>query len=87
MYYGAGETIHITLADSSDLTRPHSFNPFERAAAWLGIYGWEMVSIQHGNCYGGNHARDSNGLMFVNKVAYFKRPRIDGREIDEPKLI
>jgi hypothetical protein len=53
-------------------------NLWQQSIGLLGLVGWELVSIQH-----------PLGLSFVityRGVAYFKRPRIEGRPVDEPKL-
>jgi hypothetical protein len=63
---------------------PIGFNPFLKAMALLGTFGWEMISVQHGNA---SHATGvSQPLMGSHVVAYFKRPAVSGRAVDEPKL-
>lgn len=65
---------------------PIGFDPFLKAMALLGTFGWELVSVQHGN--GSNGTGSSwHSLEWDNAVAYFKRPVISGRAVDEPKLV
>lgn len=62
------------------------YNPWERAFGLLGVAGWELVNVIHGNHIPGNQA--SGGyLLGDNAVAYFKRPIISVRRVDEPKLV
>lgn len=63
------------------------FNPFTKAMALLGAAGWELVSVQHGNAYGGTQPFASTALIGNNRVAYFKRPVVAGRAISEPELV
>ena len=70
--------------------QPTKFNPYAKAMGLLGAAGWELVSVQHGNRYwaGGGQvgSTEVNGLVWVNKSAYFKRPILPGRAVDKPKL-
>ena len=56
------------------------FNPFSRAMGLLGAAGWELITMQHG--YG-----PDNSLRLDNKIAYFKRPVVEGRAVEEPPLV
>lgn len=65
-------------------------NPFYIAMGRLGSAHWELVSVQHAN---GDNVRTwySEGwgtgtIMWNQVVAYFKRPVIAGRAVDEPKI-
>ena len=71
-----GGRTHYTMAKEQDRIR---VNPFLRTMAALGVAGWELVSVQHG-------CTDSQGLNWDVGVAYFKRPVLAGRAIDEPTL-
>jgi hypothetical protein len=84
-YYAPdGSDLYQQLAE---LDRPISFNAFSRAMGLLGAGGWELVSVQHGNCYGGEMAYNQCGLIWNNRVAYFKRPVVAGRAVNEPALL
>jgi hypothetical protein len=65
----------------SELAKGLPFNPFMKAMGLLGAGGWELVSIQHANTVG-------DWIAWSNRVrvAYFKRPSVPGRAVNEPKL-
>ena len=87
-YYkpGGGE-IFLSLAK---LDAPLDYNPFSKAMGFLGANGWELVSVQHGNKYGGGGqmgwSSSEYAIGWDNRVAYFKRPIVKGRAVDEPKI-
>ncbi len=64
-----------------------TYGAFGKAMGLLGAAGWELVSVQHGNKYGGQIPYQQHGLIWDNRVAYFKRPVVPGRAVDEPKLV
>jgi hypothetical protein len=80
-YHPNGGEIFHNLAN---LDKPLPFNPFVKAMGLLGAGGWELVSIQHGNAWTG--MQTSGWLKWDNCVAYFKRPSIPGRAVNDPKL-
>jgi hypothetical protein len=85
-YYGpAGDVTKVTLASISDVI---SYNPFDKAMALLGGAGWEIVSVQHGTALytTGMGSYMGGKLHWDNIIAYFKRPVIAGRTVDQPKL-
>ena len=83
-YIPVGGEIRRSLGE---LGTPLQLNPFVEAMGLLGSNGWELVSVQHGNRYGGGPMPGfDNGIMWDNRVAYFKRPIVPGRAVDEPKL-
>lgn len=82
-YHTPEEPIFQMLAQ---LDEPIPYNPFSKAIGLLGLAGWELVSVQHGNSYGGQSSRNEDAILWNNQIAYFKRPVIPGRAINEPKL-
>jgi hypothetical protein len=54
------------------------YHPWRRAMGLLGGAGWELVSVQHSS---------PGNLRTQNKVAFFKRRVIQGRRVDEPRLV
>ena len=74
------------LRELATLESTVPYNPFAQAMALLGAAGWELVSVQHGNTSGGPHWCGEYTLVWDNRVAYFKRPVLSGRAVDEPKL-
>ena len=83
-YYASGSSEiikHLAKLDSV-----LSYDPFSKAMAFLGVNGWELVSVQYGNAYGGQVSHGENGLIWDNKVAFLKRLIINGRKINEPEL-
>jgi hypothetical protein len=81
-YSPTGQAIHRKLAT---LDNALPCNPFAKAMGLLGGAGWELVSVQHGNKSTGGYL-DEYALIGDNRVAYFKRPAIAGRAVDEPEL-
>lgn len=60
-----------------------SSNPWKQCIGLLGLGGWEMVSIQHGD-YAGR--LDGSTIAWNTVVAYFRRPVEPGRPIDDPRI-
>ena len=58
--------------------KPWPYDPWNVAFRFLGASGWELVSVQHSA---------DKYLRWDNKVAYFKRPYVQGRNVDEPKIV
>ncbi len=73
------------LASTDKNGRVFSYNPFFTAMGYLGFFGWDLVSVQHGQ--GGAGYVDSGYIRSDSIVAYFKRPMKPGRRIDEPPLV
>jgi hypothetical protein len=73
-----------TLVLLATLKEAVTYNPFTRAMGLLGGAGWELVSVQYGNKSGWEINDDA--LIKSNRAAYFKRPVMTGRAVDEPKL-
>lgn len=86
-YYATSGSTFLQLATPDDVL---PFNPFVKAMSLLGSYGWELVSVQHGNVEthtAGWPTKEVDGhIVWSRKVAYFKRPMVTGRAVDEPKL-
>ena len=81
-YYSlTGQEIYQQLATLEDFT---PYNPFTKAMGLLGGAGWELVSVQYGNKSGLEINEDA--LIRSNQAAYFKRPVVAERAVDEPKL-
>jgi len=79
----AGKEIRHTLSQLK-AKPPVGFNPFLKAMALSGTFGWEVISVQHGNF---THATGvSHPIGNSNVVAYFKRQVVPSRAVDEPKL-
>jgi hypothetical protein len=84
IYLGATVTSRrIASRDGSDAA-PWTTNPWKQAIGLLGLGGWEMVNIQHGD-YAGRAAEGST-LSWNTVVAYFRRPVLANRPINEPKI-
>lgn len=85
-YYSPEGDITLTLGAFKQAL---PYNPFNKALSFLGVNGWELVSIQ---C--GAESRTSIGIMKVdpgvfrwdNKIAFLKRPIQQGRRVDQPKI-
>ena len=76
----------VTLAtkEGSD-AKVWPYPPFYIAMGLLGSFGWEPVSIQHGTS--GSYGYGGGKNLWYDVVAWFKRPVVAGRRVDEPKLI
>jgi len=83
-YSPTGNVIKQRLATISEVK---SYNPFDKSIALLGAAGWELVSVQHANMQPNYPANQSAYLSGEYIVAYFKRPVVAGRPVDEPKLV
>jgi hypothetical protein len=81
------EELRRQLASRDKNGRVFPYNPFYTAMGYLGYFGWELVSVQHGLGMAGYVGSDSGGVRWDNIVAYFKRPIKLGRRIDEPPLV
>lgn len=62
------------------------YNPFNRAMGLPGGYGWELVSVQLGNDPRIDEDQTNEALILYNRVAFFKRPVVAGRAVDQPAL-
>lgn len=87
-YSPSGEVIHQQISSPETSL---DFNPFNKALAFLGGFGWELVNVQHGQLafsLGGYASSDYrwDTLSPNNRIAYFKRPVIAGRAVNEPRL-
>lgn len=87
-YAPQGQMIRVPL---STLEEPIDFHPFGRAIGLLGARGWELVSTQYGSAVGPDldapgSMREGGYIRWDNRVAFFKRPVVEGRAVDEPKL-
>ena len=81
-FHPNGDEIYHRLAN---LDKSLPFNPFNKAMALLGAAEWELVSIQYGiSTYIGEP--QGGFLKWDNCIAYFKRPSIPGRAVNDPKL-
>ena len=81
-YYALdGNQIDIQLAKTGNIL---PYNPFTKATAFLGANGWELVSVQTGN--DSRPLLPSKMLVWTNRVAFFKRPIVDGRKVNDPEL-
>jgi hypothetical protein len=78
-YLPNGEAEYRSL---SELDEVLPFNPFQKAIGQLGAAEWELVSMQHGT----DNALNAGEIRWSNSFAYFKRPCIPGRAVNEPKL-
>ena len=87
-YLGRGGGFH-KLADLNGREWP--FDPWATAMARLGAAGWELVAVQHAASLvhpAMGYGRGAAGVLSEESiVAYFKRPMVDGRKVDEPKLV
>ena len=68
------------------------YNPFYKVIGLLGGAGWELVSVEVGGgvAWTDEVGREvvpySAGLHPMSRSAYFKRPVVAGRGVDEPAL-
>lgn len=67
------------------------FDPWATAMARLGSAGWELVTVQHAAALvhpAMGYGRETTGVLSeASVVAYLKRPVVDGRKVDQPKLV
>ncbi|MCO4783239.1 MAG: hypothetical protein KC646_13015 [Candidatus Cloacimonetes bacterium] len=72
----------IMFSETNGRVRVHKFSKgevsFEVCLGLLGGAGWELVST--------NMIHDSYGGL-KRQYAHFKRPKQEGRQIDEPRII
>jgi hypothetical protein len=78
-YFPYGDQIFHKMAN---LDRSLPFEPFVKAMGLLGAAGWELVSIQHRI----DTTITAGWMRWNNCVAYFKRPSLPGRAVNDPKL-
>lgn len=84
VYFGATVTSRRIASVEGPAAAPWTTNPWKQVIGLLGLGGWEMVNIQHGD-YAGRAAENST-LSWNTVVAYFRRPVLPNRPITEPKL-
>ena len=84
IYLGATVTSRRIASREGPAAAPWTTNPWKQAIGMLGLAGWEMVNIQHGD-YAGRAAEGST-LSWNTVVAYFRRPVLPNRPITEPKI-
>ena len=58
-----------------------AFDPWLKAIGLLGGCGWELVTVKIGST--SNH---HDSLLLDNQIAYFKRPVVSNRPIDDVEL-
>jgi CheY-like chemotaxis protein len=84
IYMGSAVTSRRIASREGPAASPWTTNPWKQAIGMLGLAGWEMVNIQHGD-YAGRAAENST-LSWNTVVAYFRRPVLPNRPITEPKI-
>lgn len=84
VFMGATVTSRRFASREGPDAAPWTANPWKQAIGMLGLAGWEMVNIQHGD-YAGRAAEGST-LSWNTVVAYFRRPVLPNRPITEPKI-
>lgn len=84
VYMGSTLTSRRIASREGPAAAPWATNPWKQAIGMLGLAGWEMVTIQHGD-YAGRAAEGST-LSWNTVVAYFRRPVLPERPITEPKI-
>jgi hypothetical protein len=84
IYMGSTVTSRQIASREGPAAAPWTTNPWKQAIGMLGLAGWEMVNIQHGD-YAGRAAENST-LSWNTVVAYFRRPVLPDRPITEPKI-
>jgi hypothetical protein len=85
-YSANGDPIHVQISIPVEIPE---LNPFDVAMGRLGGYGWELVSAQHATYTAAATSGSSEVagyLSWVRRVAYFKRPAVEGREINDASL-
>ena len=85
-YYGATGTVAVAL------TNQDGARIFGRAMGLLGAAGWELVTLLPGAEATAAIRRPGladlhERIPLTSKGAYFKRPTMPGRLVDEPKLV
>ncbi len=84
VYMGSTLTSRRIASREGPAAASWTTNPWKQAIGLLGLAGWEMVNIQHGD-YAGRAAENST-LSWNTVVAYFRRPVLPDRPITEPKI-
>jgi hypothetical protein len=84
VYLGSTVTSRRIASVDGPAAAPWTTNPWKQVIGMLGLAGWEMVNIQHGD-YAGRAAENST-LSWNTVVAYFRRPVLPNRPITEPKI-
>ncbi|HEX5165867.1 MAG TPA: response regulator transcription factor [Thermomicrobiales bacterium] len=84
VFMGSTVTARRIASREGPAAAPWTTNPWKQAIGMLGLAGWEMVNIQHGD-YAGRAAENST-LSWNTVVAYFRRPVLPNRPITEPKI-
>ncbi len=84
VYMGSTVTSRRIASREGPAAAPWTTNPWKQAIGMLGLAGWEMVNIQHGD-YAGRAAEGST-LSWNTVVAYFRRLVLPDRPITEPKI-
>ena len=84
VYMGSTLTSRRIASREGPAAAPWTTNPWKQAIGMLGLAGWEMVNIQHGD-YAGRAAENST-LSWNTVVAYFRRQVLPNRPITEPKI-
>ena len=83
-YLGDEAASRMLSEAEGSLARKWEYSPWQRAIAELGEGGWELVSTQHANSSG--DMGTGGEIDHSNAIAYFKRPKVAGRRIDDPPL-
>lgn len=84
VYLGSTVTSRRIASADGPAAAPWTTSPWKQAIGLLGLAGWEMVNIQHGD-YAGRAAENST-LSWNTVVVYFRRPVLPNRPITEPKI-
>ncbi len=75
-YYGADVVPPTAIGEDTDqIERPNRL--WGQVLGLLGLANWEMVNLYTGPV---------KDLALVNVMAYFKRPVIAGRRVNEPRI-
>lgn len=90
-YFNGGDNSYLELNNKNNIVED-DYCGFDDAMRALGEAGWELVNIQHGHeniyafsgsdSYNYSESKRNNNILYYNKIAYFKRPKIEGREFD-----
>ena len=84
IYMGSAVTSRRIASREGPAAAPWTTNPWKQAIGMLGLAGWEMINIQHGDYAG--RATENSTLSWNTVVAYFRRPVLPNRPITEPKI-
>lgn len=80
VYFYQGEK-YRQLASTEKGGKVFTYQPFFAAMGYLGTFDWELISVQHSTELHGTE------IKLNRAVAYFKRPIMPGRRIDQPPLV